>query len=127
MRNFLIGLLVCAVIPATVHAGGNGGTKPTSFIKIKNTDGSQIAVIVDPPAVIPVNLNDFRNAGGKILNTNETATFNVREGQHVIAAAFLNGQAPGVIGQTNVSVGRGRTVNFTTNGNPTFAPVLTRR
>ena len=127
MRNFLIGLMVCALIPASVHSCGNGGAKPASFIKIKNTDGSQLAVIVDPPAVIPVNLNDFRNAGGRILNTNETATFNVREGQHVIAAAFLNGQAPGVIVQTNVSVGRGRTVTYTTNGNTTFAPVLTRR
>ena len=126
MRNFVIGLLFCAMVAATVQAG-DGGVKPTSFIKIKNTDGSQLAVIADPPAVIPVNLNDFRAAGGKLLNTGETATFNVREGGHVIAAAFIANNAPGVIGQTNVSVGRGRTVNFTANGNTTFAPVLTRR
>jgi hypothetical protein len=126
MRNFLIALLVLAAIPATVDANG-GGVKLNSFIKVKNTDGSQLAVIVDPPAPIPVDLNQFLAAGGRLLNTGETATFQLREGAHVIASAFIANNAPGVIGQTQASVARGHTVNYIANGNATFAPVLTRR
>jgi hypothetical protein len=126
MRNFLIGLLVFALVPATVFAGG-GGAKPTSFIKVRNGSGEQLAVIVDPPAVIPTNLDAFRAAGGKLLNTGETASFNVKEGSHTVAAAYINAQAqaPGATGTRTISVGKSRTVNITATGSSAAAPVLT--
>jgi hypothetical protein len=126
MRNFLIGLLVFALVPATVFAGG-GGAKPTSFIKVRNNDGQQLAVIVNPPANIPQDPAQFRAIGGKILNTGETASFNVKEGSHTVAAAYINAQAqaPGVTGTRTISVGKARTVNITATGNSGAAPVLT--
>lgn len=126
MRNFLIGLLVFALVPATVFAGG-GGAKPTSFIKVRNNDGEQLAVIVNPPAQIPTDLNAFRAAGGKLLNTGETASFQVKQGSHVVAGAYINAnaQAPGAIGSKTISVGKSKTVTIHATGNSGAAPTFT--
>lgn len=124
MRNFLIGLLVFALVPATVFAGG-GGAKPTSFIKVRNGSGQQLAVIVNPPNSIPQDLASFRAIGGKLLNTGETASFQVKEGSHTVAAAFINGNAPGTPGNTTVSVGKSKTVNVTVTGSNAAAPTFT--
>jgi hypothetical protein len=114
-----------ALVPVLVEAGG--GAKPTISVNVRNAGTAFLAVIVDPPAQLPANLDEFRRIGGKTLNPGETVTFKVKEGPHVLGAAYIDGNTgiPGPQGGFNFAAIKGQLVRIRVAGNANAAPVIT--
>lgn len=125
MKKFALAFLMMALVQATVLAGGNG---PTSTIRIRNSTTGAAAVIVNPPANLNIaNPAAFVAAGGRVLSAQETASFKVRQGTNVIAAAFVNTATanPGNVATLNVNVRKNATVNYRVSGGPyPIAPTI---
>lgn len=127
MKKMLIALLLFALVPATAFAGG-GSSKPTSTFAVKNSGTDTLAVIIDPPSGFnPSNLSAFTAAGGKIANPNETLTFKVKAGSHVVGAAFISSSSSvGTQGSKTYDISKNVTITVTVTGNssssPSFSP-----
>ena len=103
MRHYLAALLIL-VITATAFAGG--GSKANKRIEVQNLGQFLLAVIVDPDVNIGfTDPDEFEAAGGKFLNTSEKAVFKVKEGQHIVAGAFIDGDIIGGDDAITVNVG----------------------
>src|SRR5262245_10938096 len=132
MRTVLLTLFAgLAMVFATSTAEAGGGTKPNSTIKVLNKSGGRIAIIVDPSKAIQdligtgnvtltsAQLNQFKKAGGKIINAGATDTFSVKAGDHTVAGAEVNTNT-GDISTTDslkVTTKKGKTVQVTAKDN----------
>src|SRR6266478_5436935 len=107
-RRTWLTLAVALVLTGTeAFAGGNGGTKKNSSIKVTinstNSDFVAFAVAVDGnAAALQTALNDkseaeFKAAGGRILNPGDATTFKVKAGNHTVVAAGILSDGDAVV------------------------------
>ncbi len=115
-RRMFTAVAVCLCLTAsTAFAGGNGGTKKDSTIKVTNnsTTVAQLGVAVDPsPALLAATtVQEFQNRGGKSIGSGGTASFSVKSGSHRVVLVDLSTGAP--LADQNVSVAKGKTLTGT--------------
>ena len=126
MKNFLIALIVLAVLPVTAYAGGGsgGGTKKNSTLKVSNKSlNKTLGVILDKVPATPITLAAFQAAGGVLIDPSSTKTFQLKSGSHTIYAAYVDAaDAPGVAGSQNVSLGKNKTVTVEVTGDEFSGP-----
>lgn len=133
MKNLLIAAVALALLPAPVFAGG--GTKNATQLQVTNNSNGTVAVLIDNNVTTNaqlINLSNaqFRARGGFFLNAGESATINLRAGNHRIRAAVLNAttnrvEAAGRIGTVNVNVRQNQTTRVAIDGTAATTAVLT--
>jgi len=124
IRSICLALCVLTVLSAPALAGGGGGTKKDSTIRVTNdipaAGSSRIGVILGQSlaqltaiASAPNPEQAFTDAGGKFLNPGADASFRVKSGEQSISITGVapNGTSQGLLGQGTRNVGRGATVN----------------
>lgn len=141
MKSFLLSLMAGLVfVLATSAAQAGGGSKPNSTIIVKNNTGSRIAVIVDPSTSITnligsgdvtlttSQLNQFKAAGGRIVNDGGSTAFSVKTGSHIVAAAEVNTNSGEIstVNQLNVTTQKGKTVQLTAEDDGSGSVTLTQ-
>ena len=86
----MLALVAVAVMQSSVWAGGNNG-KNKLKIRVTNDSDSLAGVIVDPPSSLDFQDEDeFRDAGGRILEPGASTEFRVKSGNHNVAAALID-------------------------------------
>jgi hypothetical protein len=116
-------LAVCLFLSSTAFAGGNGGTKKDSTIKVRNDTNTTIAAFVDPnPALIAAlpaspTQAQIEAAGGKVVNPGQTVSFKVKAGSYNLAV----GSDPSSPTTASVAIGKGQTKNYAFNGSALVA------
>lgn len=116
-RRIFAAMAVCLFLSSSAFAG-HGGTKKDSTVRVRNDSNTPIAAFIDPnPAVIaglgssPTQAQ-IEAAGGKLINSGQTADFKVKSGSFTLAA----GSNPSTAASTTVNVPRGSTKSFSFNG-----------
>lgn len=120
-RRTLVALATCLILSAsTAVAGGNGGSKKDSTLRVVNSTGNEAFVFVNvPDAQIQAAANSldplgaFRNLGGKqVAGGRNSVDFKVRAGSHTVTAVDIVDEV--AIGQQTVILAKGetRTVTF---------------
>lgn len=142
MKSILLSLVAgLAFALATSAAQAGGGSKPNSTILVKNNSGSRIAVVVDPSTSITnligsgdvtlttSQLNQFKAAGGRIVNDGGATAFAVKSGAHVISVAEVNTTTGNVstVNQFNVTTQKGKTVQVSAADDGSGTVTLTQK
>jgi hypothetical protein len=120
-RRTLVALATCLILSAsTAVAGGNGGSKKDSTLRVVNSTANPAFVFVNVPdaqiqaaAVSNDPLRAFRDLGGKqVAGGGNHVDFKVRAGSHTITAVDIVDEV--AIGQQTVILAKGetRTVTF---------------
>jgi len=135
----LIALSALVLSASTAQAGG--GSKATSTVTVTNNTSSRIAVIVDPNSTITnligtgdttlttAQLNQFKAAGGRIVNAGASTSFTaVKTGSHTIAAAEVDTTTGDVttVNQLDVTTQKGKTVRVSATDDGAGSVVLTQ-
>jgi hypothetical protein len=124
-RRTLVALATCLILSATTAiAGGNGGSKKDSTLRVVNATGNPAFVFVNVPdgqiqaaANSADPLGAFRNLGGKqVSGGNNFVDFRVKAGSHTVSAVDIAEEV--AIGQQTVVVSKGETRTVTFSWNP---------
>ncbi len=115
-RRLFTAVAVCLCLSAsTALAGGNGGTKKDSTIKVTNNSSTttQLGVAVDPSASLlaATTVQQFTSRGGKSIGAGGTASFSVKQGSHRVVLVDLTTGTP--LADQTVSVAKGKTLSGT--------------
>ncbi len=119
-RRILVALAAFSILSAsTAFAGGGGGTKKDSTIKVVNKVGNPIYAFVDvadadiqAASVKPDPLGAFKALGGKeIASGGNSHSFSVKTGSHTVTAIDIVVAAP--VGKKTVVTSKGKTSEVT--------------
>jgi hypothetical protein len=119
LKHFVVLSIIGVLLSASNSlAGGSGGTKSGSTLKVVN-ESSHTVFFTDNPTSSAIqkaftdgSISEFTAAGGKILNAGSSASFSVGAGTVSIAADAVNSAGNGLLGYIteNVTVGSKATV-----------------
>lgn len=123
----LVAVIATAGLSADALAGGGGGAKKNSWIKVTNNTSATedfsgvIGVIVDkdPATIAERTESAFTAAGGKVVQPGKYAKFTVTAASHKVYVLYFNSAADVYDSKMGTySVGKGQTVsvNATNSG-----------
>lgn len=115
-RRSLVAFAVCLCLcSSSALAGGDGGTKRDSTIRVTNNSETPVGVVIDPSADMLNYLQSanpdvagFTSRGGKIVQPGATLSTRVRAGNHRVIAVS---DEPALIGNVTTNVTKGQTVS----------------
>ena len=117
-RRVFVALAVClAVSASSAFAGGNGGTKKDSTVRIQNNSSGPVAAFVGvSPAVAGTATTQAQveALGGRIIQAGGHHDFKVRAGSQPVIIADVSGPSPSVLVNSNVTAVKGQTIVVTT-------------
>jgi hypothetical protein len=122
MKTFLMAVATCAMLSTfatdAFAGGGNGGSKNNGRIRVTNDSDEVAAVIIDVNEDDPpTDMDEFLDAGGKLIQPGRSVTFRVSQGSHTVTAVLVDdeGIELGVEDQIDVNA-NGGTVQLTVTG-----------